>query len=216
MNEHVDPWPLRRLSLRTPRLELRPDDDDGLFELAEEAELGVHPPQEMPFTSPWTDAPPEDLAGNVVRYYWQARAGHRPDNWKIHFLVRLDGRVIGTQQMRANDFSVTRQIGTGSWIGLRNQGNGYGKEMRAAVLMLAFDHLGARSATTEAFTDNPRSLGVSKALGYLENGTKTMSRRGIRAGQTELLLTGDRFAAYHPQWTLTVVGLPAARQALGL
>ena len=216
MSEHADPWPLRRLILRSPRLELRPDDDAGLFELAEEAELGVHPPQEMPFTAPWTDAPPEDLAGNVVRYHWQARAGHNRDNWNINFLIRLDGRVIGTQTVHAKDFSVTRQIRTGSWLGMRSQGNGYGKEMRAAVLMLAFDHLGAQSATSGAFTDNPRSLGVSRALGYVDNGTTTMARRGISATQTELLLTKDQFATKRPQWTLKVTGLPVARPALGL
>jgi hypothetical protein len=56
-----DPWPLRHLVLRTPRLALRPDDDNGLYELAALALRGVHPPQEMPFLFPWTDQDPEDL-----------------------------------------------------------------------------------------------------------------------------------------------------------
>jgi hypothetical protein len=50
---HPDPWPLRHLVLRTPRLELRPD-DAGLLELVEEAYRGVHPPDRMPFLVPWT------------------------------------------------------------------------------------------------------------------------------------------------------------------
>ncbi len=54
-------WPLRHLVLRTPRLELRPDDDPGLFELVEVAYRGVHPPEEMPFATPWTDADPAYL-----------------------------------------------------------------------------------------------------------------------------------------------------------
>ena len=37
------------LVLRTPRLELRPDDDAGLHELVDVAYRGVHPPEEMPF-----------------------------------------------------------------------------------------------------------------------------------------------------------------------
>src|SRR4051794_18330350 len=53
----MDPWPLHNLVLRTPRLELRPDDDAGLRELVAEARLGVHPPDYMPFTVPWTDNP---------------------------------------------------------------------------------------------------------------------------------------------------------------
>jgi RimJ/RimL family protein N-acetyltransferase len=117
--------------IRSPGL--RPDDDQGLFELAVEAELGIHDPADMPFTTPWTEAPPEDLAGNVLRHHWQLRAAHRPNDWKINFLIRLDGRVIGTQTVYAKDFSVTRQIRTGSWIGRRRQGNGYGKEVRAAA-----------------------------------------------------------------------------------
>lgn len=143
------------------------------------------------------------------------RAMHRPNDWKINFLIRLDGRVIGTQTVHAKDFSVTRQIRTGSWIGRRSQGNGYGKEARAAVLMLVFDHLGARTATSTAFTDNSRSLAVSRALGYLDNGTTTMSRRGIIAHQTELLLTKDGFATHRPQWTIRLHGLSRARSALG-
>jgi hypothetical protein len=30
----IDPWPLRHLIMRTRRLTLRPDDDEGLYELA--------------------------------------------------------------------------------------------------------------------------------------------------------------------------------------
>ena len=46
--------------------------------------------------------------------------------------------------------------------------------MRAAVLHLAFDGLGARRAVSDAFEDNPGWLGVSRKLGYRDdesNGT---------------------------------------------
>src|SRR6186713_2202343 len=66
-----DPWPLRHLVLRTPRLELRPDDDAGLFELAEEARLGVHRPEHMPFLVPWTDVDPDERARATVRWHWE-------------------------------------------------------------------------------------------------------------------------------------------------
>jgi len=48
-------WPLAELVVRTPRLELRPDDDAGLAALADRAIDGVHPADEMPFLEPWTD-----------------------------------------------------------------------------------------------------------------------------------------------------------------
>jgi RimJ/RimL family protein N-acetyltransferase len=124
--------------------------------------------------------------------------------------------VIGNQTVHARDFSITRQIRPGSRIGLRHQGNGYGKEARAAVLIFAFDHSVPQSATSAAFTDNPRSLGVSRSLGYQANGSRTEARRGTLAEQTELLLPKDRFTAYRPQWKLEVAGLDKARPSLGL
>jgi RimJ/RimL family protein N-acetyltransferase len=56
------------------------------------------------------------------------------------------------------------------------RGRGLGKQMRAAVLTLAFGPLGARFAITSAWSDNHASLGVSRALGYVENG-ETADRR---------------------------------------
>ncbi|MDT7673622.1 MAG: hypothetical protein QOD82_1524, partial [Pseudonocardiales bacterium] len=58
---YPDPWPLRGLVVRTPRLELRPDDDAGVAELVAVAYRGVHPPEQMPFNEPWTDADPRYL-----------------------------------------------------------------------------------------------------------------------------------------------------------
>ena len=84
-------WPLRDLVLRTPRLELRPDDDPGLFELVEVAYRGVHPPEEMPFATPWTDADPAYLGRGALQYFWSQRAELAPDRWSVHFLVRVDG-----------------------------------------------------------------------------------------------------------------------------
>ena len=139
----MEHWPLRQLVLRTPRLELRPDDDAGLDELVAVAYGGVHPPEEMPFGVAWTDADPRYLGRGMLQHFWAERAALAPERWSIHFLVRLDGRVIGTQRLGTHDFAVTREVGTGSWIGLRHQREGLGTEMRAAVLLFAFDHLGA-------------------------------------------------------------------------
>ena len=139
-----DPWPLRHLVLRTPRLELRPDDDAGLLELAEEARLGVHPPELMPFVTPWSDAPPEERALSTLQWHWQRRAEMTPARWNVDFLVRFDARVVGTQELAAADFAVTREVSTGSWLGLRHQGRRIGTEMRAAVLMLPSSTTSAR------------------------------------------------------------------------
>jgi RimJ/RimL family protein N-acetyltransferase len=201
----MDPWPFRHLVLRTPRLELRPDDDEGLLELVEQAHRGVHPPDEMPFAHEWTDAPPEQLGRATFQFYWGARARLTPADWGLNFLVRFEGRVIGTQSLRGVDFRVAREVSSGSWIGLEHQGKGIGTEMRAAVLLLAFDHLDAVQARSSAAIGNPKSRGVSRRLGYVEDGTSRVVRRGQPTEDVRFLVTRDRFA--RPDWKLDVTGL---------
>lgn len=215
MLDRPDPWPLRHLVLRTPRLELRPDDDAGLFELVNVIHGGIHPPEEMPFGVPWTDADPADLGRNSVQYFWAVRAAIRPAAWEVNFLARLDGAVIGTQGLKADDFAITREVHTGSWLGMGHQRRGLGTEMRAAVLAFAFDHLGADQARSSAYVDNAASLAVSARLGYRADGTLTDARRGARATQTRLLLGRADFDAHRPPWSLQVEGLDGCRALLG-
>lgn len=210
---HPEPWPLRHLVLRTPRLELRPDDDAGLDELVEVAYAGVHPSEEMPFGEPWTDADPRHIGRNALQHFWQQRSALTPEDWNVHFLVRLGGRVIGVQSVHGRDFGVTREASTGSWLGLAHQGRGVGTEMRAAVLMLAFDHLGATSVRSSAFEDNTASHRVSARLGYRRDGTATRVRRGKPATEVRLVLTPGEFV--RPGWTLAVEGLDGCRGLLG-
>lgn len=210
----TEPWPLWGLELRTPRLTLRPDDDAGLAELAAEAVRGVHPPEEMPFLAPWTDAEPTDLVRDTMKFYWSARVACRPENWAVNFLVRYEGKVIGNQGMEAKDFAVVRSVATGSWLGRRFQGNGLGTEMRAAVLMFAFDHLGAVAARSGAFADNEASQGVSRKLGYVEDGTTVYARRGQPATNVRLVVRPDTFV--RPDWKLEVTGLEQVRSLFGL
>jgi RimJ/RimL family protein N-acetyltransferase len=212
---HPDQWPLRHLGLRTPRLELRPDDDEGLHELVEVAYRGVHDPGAMPFLTPWTDADPAYLGRGMLQYFWGQRAAFAPEKWALHFLVRHEGRVLGMQGVTGDDFGVLRTVDTGSWLGLAHHGRGFGTEMRAAVLQFAFDHLGARAATSGAFTDNAASLAVSAKLGYRRNGEFSRVRRGEPATEVLLRLLPAEFV--RPEWTVRVEGLdPLCRGLLGV
>lgn len=208
-----DPWPLRHLVLRTPRLTLRPDDDEGLYELAALALRGVHPPEEMPFLSPWTDQAPDDLVRGTVQYHWGARSRLTPSDWNVNFLVRHEGRVIGAQGLSAKAFPITLEVSSGSWLGAAHQRQGFGTEMRAAVLLLAFDHLGATVARSGAFTDNPASLRISEKLGYRTDGANTHARRGTAATEIRLVLASSQFV--RPNWILEVNGLNPCRPLLG-
>ncbi|MGW0519898.1 GNAT family N-acetyltransferase [Crossiella sp. NPDC003009] len=209
----MDPWPLRHLVLRTPRLELRPDDDAGLLEMVEVALSGVHPPEQMPFSMPWTEMSPAELGRGSVRNRWRKRAEHSPENWDVGFLVRHQGRVIGTQGLMAENFAVLREVTCGSWFGMAHQGQGFGTEAWAAVLLLAFDHLGAELGHALAFADNTASRAVSRKLGYQDTGTRRVVRRGEPAVQAEQRVTPGGFK--RPDWTLEVDGLDACREMLG-
>ena len=186
-------WPLLNLRLITPRLELRLPSLDDLDELADRALEGVHHPDLMPFGVPWTDAPAAELPGNVIRFQLGVISQWRPERWCCNFVVVHQGRVVGTQEVSAADFPVTREVHTGSWLGRAHQGNGLGTEMRAAVLHLAFAGLGAQTAVSSAFLDNPASLAVSAKLGYQPDGLSVHEVRGQRAVQQRLRVDRDGF-----------------------
>ncbi len=207
-----EPWPLRHLVLRTPRLELRPDDDVGLLELFEVALEGVHAPERMPFYVPWTDLPPDELGPRMLQYYWNERAQLTPDRWSVNFLIRHEGRVIGVQNVSSERFAISRVVQSGSWIGMRHQGHGRGTEARAAMLCFVFDHLGAAQARSAAFTDNDASRRVSEKLGYRRDGTAEYAVRGKKVIAVRQLVMRDEFV--RPDWILQVEGAGACMPAL--
>ena len=174
----TDHWPLLGLVLRTPRLELRFPDLDRLSELADLAAAGVHDPAVQPFTAEWTDVPPAERATNVLQWHWGTWSRWRPADWSLGLVAIAEGRVVGTQGVEGRDFADLREVCTGSWLGLAHHGRGLGTEMRAAVLELAFAGLGAHYANSEAFADNHASYGVSRKLGYADDG---VSRHLIRS-----------------------------------
>ena len=94
-----------------------------------------------------------------------------------------------------------REVATGSWLSRPYQGLGFGKEMRTAVLHLAFECLGAVVARSAAFVDNPASAGVSRSLGYHENG----SYRHAPRGRPKVVVN---FELSHDEWSLRRAGLP--------
>ena len=181
-------WPLFDLRIRTPRLELRVPDDGDLIDLATLAALGVHADSFMPFNVPWTDEPSPKRERDLMQWHWRNRSEWSPVSWRLAFAVVEEGCIVGTQDMFARDFGILRTVETGSWLGREHQGRGIGKEMRAAVLHLAFAGLGASVARSAAFADNTASLRVSRALGYIDDGEDLTLRRGTGSRQIRLRL----------------------------
>lgn len=186
-------WPLFDLRIRTPRLELRVPNDGDLIELARLAARGVHPESLMPFTTAWTDQPSPELERGLMQWHWRARAEWSPTRWRLAFGVLEGGQMVGCQDMYAKDFGILRTVETGSWLGREHQGRGIGKEMRAAVLHLAFEGLGAVIARSAAFADNAASLSVSSAMGYVIDGEELTARRGAASRQIRLRLERDEW-----------------------
>jgi RimJ/RimL family protein N-acetyltransferase len=171
-------WPLADLRLQTPALELRWPSLDDLEALAGLAAAGVHDPAVQPFMVAWTDASAEERARSTLQYHWSRWGSWQPSDWMLELVAVRDGAVVGSQGMGGRDFAVLREVHTGSWVGRRYQGQGIGTHMRAAVLHLAFEGLQARWAMSAAFEDNAASLGVSRKLGYRDDGTEWHLVRG--------------------------------------
>jgi RimJ/RimL family protein N-acetyltransferase len=173
--------------------------DEDLPELARLVVGGIHAPDRMPFAIPWTDAKPQDVPANLMRFYGSLRAGLTPERFTLAFAVRVHGELVGSQSFSADNFGTTRTGETGSWLGLRFQGAGIGTRMRQAVCAFAFDHLGATEMTSGAFLDNPASLAVSRKVGYLPNGTERKVRRpGEVVVHQRLVLTPASFVRGTP------------------
>jgi RimJ/RimL family protein N-acetyltransferase len=145
-----------------------------------------------------------------MQYYWGARSRLTASDWNVNFLVRYADQVIGAQGLSAKAFPILGVVSSGSWLGCAHQRQGFGTEMRAAVLLLAFDHLGATTARSGAFTDNTASLRISEKLGYRTDGSNTYARRGVAATEIRLVLEPSHFI--RPEWTCRRLGwqLPAA------
>lgn len=210
----ADRWPLYRLVLRTPRLELRFPDEARLSELADLAVAGVHDPAVQPFAAAWTDRPSAGTARDVLQWHWSTWAAWQPGKWELGLVVIADGRVVGTQSVGATNFAVLREVGTGSWLGRALHGQGYGTEMRAAVLELAFAGLGAEYAVSEAFADNHASYAVSRKLGYRDDGIQRLMVRGAPVVGRRLRLDRAGWAAARTV-PVTIDGLDECREMFG-
>lgn len=212
-------WPVSGIKVHTPAVELFVPDPEELGVLARLAARGVYDPQNqyLPRTpvGGWEDVDSPEAERRFLRYFWAASADWRPERWNLLLAARVDGVVVGVQEIGAQHFAVTRTVSTGSWIGRQYQGAGHGKAMRAAVLHLAFDGLGAERADTAAWAANHASLGVSRALGYQDNGITVRAAEGRRVEQVNLTLRRSDWHASSEG--VTISGLtPDAAQMLGL
>ncbi len=153
----------------------------------------------------WYRDEPTERARSGIRFQWNMRVGLCPAKWSLNFGVWHEDSLIGAQDVRATDFAKCRTINSGSWLTLAMHGKGLGKLMRQAMLVFAFDHLGALRAESGAVIGNDASAGVSRACGYIDNGTEVNAETGWQHPIQRFLLTPADFR--RPAETVTVTGL---------
>ena len=192
-NQLADLWPASGLRVSSGDLELRWIDDELLVQLAHVASEGINEPDRMPFSVPWTRGAREEVARNVLSYQWAARSHLGPGRLVLELAVLVDGKPVGIQAASGENWSVLRSAETGSWLGRGYQGQSIGSRMRAMMLHLLFDGLGAQQVTSTAFADNPASNRVSLKTGYEPNGTLSAERDGQAVPMNRYLMTAARF-----------------------
>jgi RimJ/RimL family protein N-acetyltransferase len=170
-------WPLFDLRLSTPGLRLRPMTEADLGPIADLLPDDV---EQDPGPADYGLDDPRVSRGVVTHQgYWQAYGSWRPRAWRLSFVVRTEaGEILGVQELEGNDFLTLRTVDSSSFLVTQARGRSFGKQMRAAVLALAFGPLEAEAAITSAWHDNHASLGVSRALGYRPNGESLHAHPG--------------------------------------
>lgn len=168
------------LRIRCGDMELSPVRESDYPELADIAGGRIRRHGLPAFLVDWVSGIREEIARSIAQYQWGTRAKFRVDAWTIEFTVRVDGRGVGVQGVSAQDFPATRSVSTGSWLGLHDQGKGYGTQMRRIAVTAFADHFDVVSFHSGFFAGNHASRRVSEKLGYSPNGVRTIVPNGVR------------------------------------
>ena len=210
----ADAWPLFGLRLRCDDVVLRPVRECDLPHLA------AIQPSDYEHDPRAERLPGQDLEEHrrrlVHQGYWRSLGTWSPASWCLDFAVEYAGGVVGVQTLEADDFPDLRTVDSGSWLTPAARGRGVGIAMRTAALGLAFDHLGALAAVTSARADNAASLGVSRHVGYQENGVSLNASANGLVELRHMRLTAADWKASGLGARVDVGGVEACRPWFGL
>ena len=206
-------WPLFGLRLETPSLTLRCASEDDVCVLAAMLPADLESDPSLPRHERLPHD--EERAIGELQQYWRNVGSWTAASWKLPFVVETEGALIGIQTLEADAFTTRRLVDTASWLVAAARGRGHGREMRAAVLQLAFAGLGAHFAVSSAWHDNHASLGVSRSLGYVENGIDLHVRDDRVDRLQRMILAVERWRAV-ARPDVRVVGLDECLPLFGL
>lgn len=212
----VLPYPPFDITVTTPRLRLLGASDEQLERLVPVVREGVVADGEVPFDDPISFYEPSpEREWRWMKAIWRGRSRTEREWWRLYFVVEVDGGLVGMQDLIAEDFTTYKAVSTFSWLASSARGRGLGREMRSAILHLAFAGFDASEAQSEAFVDNDASNGVSRSLGYQENGTTWATRRGRPCELRRWKLSRATWEAVR-RTDIELTGVEACRAFLGV
>ena len=215
--ERMSLYPPLNVRIVTPQLELLGATDELLDRLAPLVRSG----QAMADPPPWDDpcafyeTDPDTRVQQWMQGIWRGRSTVSPAYWRLYFVVLVNGEPIGQQDLTGNEFDDFGTVESTSWVSSEARRRGLGTEMRAAILHLAFEGLGAAEAHSEGAVDNLGSNRVSEGLGYERNGTAWATHHGDP-------VLGQRWRLQREAWAtrrradIEMSGIDECRNALGL
>ncbi|GLY98987.1 GNAT family protein [Actinoplanes sp. NBRC 103695] len=206
------PWPLSDLRIAVGRWELRLPDERELGEFARSVagEYNASVPAQSK-----ADDSPDERARRVMQDHWRTRSEWSPEFWKLDLFAFEDGRVLGQQRLIGEHFAVLGEVTTGSVLRPDRRGAGIGTAMRAAILHLAFEELGALWANTGAEPGNAASLGVTAKFGYEPNGHRRMNMHGTVLDTAIFRLSAQRWRDWAAAFDVEVTGLDGLHALFG-
>lgn len=161
-------------------LVLTPPTDVELLELAAiVAEPGgVVEPGREPELLGWPAESGEAAARRFLEWSWRLREVPTAGRWRVPLTVLEGGRALGLAVLAHEYDDPAGTVRTSSWLARADQGRGLGRRIRLMLLELAFTHLGAVRAVTDAAVGNAASLRVSARTGYRETHRATAGPGG--------------------------------------
>lgn len=208
-------WPLVDLRLGVGDLVLRPMTEADLGPVAER--LAATPDIELdPSLPSYADVPSDVARGRAAyQFYWRELGAWRPGSWRLMLAVERGSELVGSQDLKGAHFGELRTVESSSYVFRGWRGQGLAAPMRRAVLTLAFDHLDALAAETEAWHDNAPSLATSRRVGYTPNGVTLHVRDGEPDRMVRMRITREQWDASDGRAGVTVDGLEACRHLFG-
>lgn len=210
------PYPPLNVQVHTPALSLMGATDELLARLVPTVRKGIATEPPWPFDDPmslYKDSPEREWGW--LRGVWAGRGRVSDSFWRLYFVVVVDGEPVGMQDLVGKNFSAFGTVSSFSWLGPDVRGRGLGREMRQAVLHLAFEGLGAREAGSDAFFDNHASNRISATVGYEPNGLDWDTRKGEAAAINRWRLTREQWVKGRRD-DISLVGVDDCLPVLGI